>query len=56
MNLHEFQAKQLFSEYGIPVPINKPVNPYTKGHSVRVGEMAKLFGEYLGLSDKIRNP
>ncbi len=25
MNLHEFQAKQLFSEYGIPVPINKPV-------------------------------
>jgi len=25
MNLHEFQAKQLFGEYGIPVPINKPV-------------------------------
>ncbi len=25
MNLHEFQAKQLFCEYGIPVPINKPV-------------------------------
>jgi len=25
MNLHEFQAKQLFSEYGIPVPNNEPV-------------------------------
>lgn len=25
MNLHEYQAKQLFSEYGIPVPAGKPV-------------------------------
>ncbi|HET7922407.1 MAG TPA: ATP-grasp domain-containing protein, partial [Gammaproteobacteria bacterium] len=24
MNLHEFQAKQLFSEYGIPVPSGRP--------------------------------
>ena len=24
MNLHEYQAKQLFSEYGVPVPKNKP--------------------------------
>ncbi len=25
MNLHEYQAKQLFSEYGIPVPAGRPV-------------------------------
>ena len=24
MNLHEYQAKQLFAEYGIPVPMGKP--------------------------------
>ncbi len=27
-------------------------DPYTKGHSVRVGELSKLFGEYLGLHEK----
>ena len=25
MNLHEYQAKQLFGEYGIPLPAGKPV-------------------------------
>lgn len=25
MNLHEYQAKQLFSDYGVPVPEGKPV-------------------------------
>ena len=24
MNLHEYQAKQLFGEYGIPLPAGKP--------------------------------
>jgi putative two-component system response regulator len=27
-------------------------DPYTKGHSVRVGELSKLFGEYLGLNER----
>jgi putative two-component system response regulator len=27
-------------------------DPYTKGHSVRVGELSKMFGEYLGLNEK----
>jgi len=27
-------------------------DPYTKGHSVRVGELSKLFGEYLGLGSR----
>ena len=26
MNLHEYQAKQLFAEYGIPVPMGKPAH------------------------------
>ncbi len=24
MNLHEYQAKQVFAEYGVPVPEGKP--------------------------------
>lgn len=27
-------------------------DPYTKGHSVRVGELSKMFGDYLGLSER----
>jgi len=27
-------------------------DPYTKGHSVRVGELAKMFGEHLGLTSR----
>lgn len=27
-------------------------DPYTKGHSVRVGELAKMFGEHLGLNNR----
>ena len=40
MNLHEYQAKILFSEYGIPVPEGKPA------HSVReaLGAAAELGG------------
>lgn len=26
MNLHEYQGKELFSEYGLPVPLGKPVS------------------------------
>ena len=26
MNLHEYQGKQLFSEYGLPVPLGKPAS------------------------------
>ena len=25
MNIHEFQAKQLFAQFGIPVPIGKEI-------------------------------
>lgn len=39
MNLHEFQAKQLFSQYGIPVP---------QGQAVTSGTQAKQAAEQLG--------
>lgn len=41
MNLHEYQAKLLFSEYGIPVPPGKPA------HSAKeaVNQAAELGGE-----------
>ena len=41
MNLHEYQAKKLFTEYGIPVPLGKPA------HSVKeaLRYAAELKGE-----------
>jgi succinyl-CoA synthetase beta subunit len=39
MNLHEFQSKHLFSEYGIPVP---------RGFVVRSGDEARQAAEKLG--------
>ncbi|MFK8067451.1 MAG: ADP-forming succinate--CoA ligase subunit beta [Gammaproteobacteria bacterium] len=34
MNLHEYQAKQLFSDYGIPVPEGKPTRSITEAVQV----------------------
>ncbi|MEQ1545301.1 ADP-forming succinate--CoA ligase subunit beta [Methyloglobulus sp.] len=39
MNIHEYQAKQLFLEYGIPVPDGKPTSA-----SENAAEIAKLLG------------
>jgi succinyl-CoA synthetase beta subunit len=36
MNLHEYQGKQLFSEYGLPVPLGKPAS--TVEEALRVAE------------------
>ena len=36
MNLHEYQGKQLFSEYGVPVPLGKPAS--TVEEALRVAE------------------
>ncbi len=41
MNLHEYQAKQLFAEYGIPVPVERPA------HSIKeaLSAASELGGE-----------
>jgi len=41
MNLHEYQAKQLFAEYGLPVP---------------VGEVASSVQEAITIADKLGKP
>ena len=40
MNLHEYQAKQLFADYGIPVPNNRTVTT--------AGDVAGAIGELSG--------
>jgi len=34
MNLHEYQAKQVFAEFGVPVPVGKPARSVTEAVNV----------------------
>ncbi|MFV2003845.1 MAG: hypothetical protein ACC650_01515 [Gammaproteobacteria bacterium] len=42
MNLHEYQAKQVFASYGMPVPNNQVVKA-TAGVSVRRAGIVRLI-------------
>ena len=48
MNLHEYQSKQLFAEYGIPVPTGTPAD--SPEAAVKAAEaLASLHGQRIRL-------